>query len=660
LNIPFNSTCFLVLAITWTIFSYPTFAQSNANEVDIDKVTVSYTFNFANNIQWPNSQSRKSFSIGLFRIENQSLVNEFLKLHNKVFIKGKTVKIYQSDNLNKVDDFDLLFVGKTDDETITQVYNRIIGKPVLMVTSNYSNQRLVMLNIFKNEAEQLLFEINKANLLNNNLKPLPELILLGGTEIDVAKLYREGQNSLLKLQDQVQTQKSKLKTLENNISNQRRTNTRLIEQMQYFSNEILNMKKQNIDLNSELQELNKTIEKSKDTIKQQKTEIQNSEKKQANLISEVQNRNKELTEKEEKLQQRQQQLNTISLTILNKEAELNSLNTTINEQQKEIQNQKTSIVALDKLVSTQQKSLYFLWGLVVAGTALFFVAIYAYRTKRRDNERLAQQTHDLQVARDKLEIEKRKAEEANRTKSAFLSLMSHELRTPLQSIIGYTDLIIEDLRSEGDTNYSDQLIRVNSNGERLLELINNTLDLAKIEAGKMEVKLTPTNIRALVDEALDNVKPLLAKNENQFTVDIDNHHYSPEIDYEKSLHILVNLLSNANKFTQQGKISVSVKNSPQKLVFTISDTGIGMTSEQLATIFDHFQQVNRGKLSKLKGSGLGLSITQHFCEIMGGTIGAESKKDQGTSFTVEIPLPVTITDKKFIGMEENETRVAAI
>jgi signal transduction histidine kinase len=399
----------------------------------------------------------------------------------------------------------------------------------------------------------------------------------------------------------------------------------------------------------------------------QRNEIEISEIQKNTLAIQVEKGNQELVIKQNalddkqkalivkdlELYEQQQRLEGISRSIVDEENKLNMLNVTINEQQRALEEQTQSIKELDELVDAQKRSLYFLWGIIALSIALFLLAFIAYRSKRTDNERLAKKSHALQIARDKLAVAKQKAEQANQAKGVFLSLMSHELRTPLQSIIGYTDLVIEELETEGNNNYSDQLVRVTNNGQRLLTLINNTLDLAKIEAGKMEVQLTRTNISALIEEAVSNIKPLLKKNDNQLFINLDNNDLTPSIDYDKSLHILVNLLSNATKFTQNGTVTISVNNKPHYLKLIVSDTGIGLSKKQLDTIFYQFHQVDHKNALRTKGTGLGLSITKHFCELMGGHITTKSKKGVGTSFIVNIPLPVVINSKTILEIDDN-------
>lgn len=658
-------------------YSHSLYAQPK----DRAKLIVSYSYNFAKNIEWPEEDKLDTFTIALFDVQDKAVINEFLKLNNRVNIKNVPIRIIQTRNVQALLNTNMVYIGDNqNNQKVSQIQNLIGNTPILLITSNASNKRLIMINLFKENDQAIRFEVNKANLINNNLKALPELILLGGTEIDVAKLYREGQASLVNLQNQLGSQQNRLRQLQKQSTQQKNKNDRLLKQMKDLNNDVEQTKKLNTSLLEELDTLNETIQTSKSIISQQKSDITESKKQQVLLIQQVESRNAELKEKEQVLKKKQQELTEISLSIINKESRLSRLNLTIDQQQTalesqraELEQQQDSIEALDKLVNAQRWSLYFMIGLAFAATAFLCLGIFAYKTKREDNERLARRSHDLQVARDKLEVAKRKAEAANRAKGAFLSLMSHELRTPLQSIIGYTDLVIEDLKAEGDEIYSDQLIRVNTNGERLLELINNTLDLAKIEAGKMSVQLTPMHVDSIIEEAVSNIKPLLTKNRNSLEIDVDNDTHLPIIDHDKILHIMVNLLSNATKFTKNGIITITIRNQPNLFTLIVSDTGIGLSDKQKEDIFTHFHQVNAGEARNFQGTGLGLSITQYFCEVMGGSIRAEDRldaldqnnqktknqKQQGSSFIVKIPLPVVIVDKKFVGLEEDDISAVA-
>ena len=294
-------------------------------------------------------------------------------------------------------------------------------------------------------------------------------------------------------------------------------------------------------------------------------------------------------------------------------------------------------------MSSQQTALRYLWGSVILGALLIITIFIAYAIKRRDNQRLAAHSQDLQIAKDRLAIAKGKAEDASQAKSDFLSLMSHELRTPLQAIIGYTEVVIEELKLDDDQRHVSDLTRVISNSERLLKLINRVLDLAKIESGRMQLDLTEVKLSNLVDEARGTIGPLLEKNSIRLSIEVDDGPFLPVADPEKLLHILINLLGNASKYAPSSFVTVKAFHEPTRIYISVEDTGIGLSPEQQLQIFEPFRQADNGTTRTFQGSGLGLSITRQLCEMMGGTITVKSKLGAGATFIVELPLPIEPT-----------------
>jgi signal transduction histidine kinase len=224
-------------------------------------------------------------------------------------------------------------------------------------------------------------------------------------------------------------------------------------------------------------------------------------------------------------------------------------------------------------------------------------------------------------------------------KSEFLANMSHELRTPLNAIIGYTEILMDDMGEEGNEDAVVDLRRVYQAANNLLTMINGILDLAKIEAGRTELWLEPTDLNELVTEIVDTIRVLIGRNNNELTVDIQGGDEPMMMDGAKIRQILVNLLGNAAKFTSEGRIDLRVKKTDQDLIIVVSDTGIGMTQEQQAHIFEEFRQGDMSTTREYGGTGLGLSITQKLCHLMGGKISVQSTPDKGSTFTVHFPLP---------------------
>ncbi len=248
---------------------------------------------------------------------------------------------------------------------------------------------------------------------------------------------------------------------------------------------------------------------------------------------------------------------------------------------------------------------------------------------------VAIRTRELVQARDA-------ALSANRHKSEFLANMSHELRTPLQAIIGYADVTREELEIEGRYECVEDLNRVIQNSKRLLSLINNILNLAKIEAGRMELCLEQVDLRNLLNEAVETMQPIMKQNNNRLELKVLDELNDLHIDREKLLQGLLNLLSNASKFTTHGIVTLSAHLTSKQLSIDVNDTGIGISPDQQKVIFEEFRQADGSVTRKFEGTGLGLAITRSFCQLMGGDIFLSSTQGIGSTFSIRIPLPIQV------------------
>ncbi|GDX86510.1 hypothetical protein LBMAG44_04230 [Gemmatimonadota bacterium] len=275
----------------------------------------------------------------------------------------------------------------------------------------------------------------------------------------------------------------------------------------------------------------------------------------------------------------------------------------------------------------------------ISGAAEYEVLAQAFANTRH---RLSALLDAMKQRTAELEEAKILADAANQTKSEFLANMSHELRTPLNAIIGYSEILSEDAKDSGHSEYLPDLNKIRSSGKHLLGLINDILDLTKIEAGRMEMFLETFNVTDLIQDVAETVQPLLDKNTNSLTVNVPPTVGVIHADQVKVRQMLLNLLSNASKFTKEGVVALSVDrevviNGEDVFVFRVRDTGIGMSPEQLSRLFQPFMQAESSTTKRFGGTGLGLAITKHLAELMGGSVTVASELGRGTTFTVRLP-----------------------
>ncbi|MCP4696027.1 MAG: cyclic nucleotide-binding domain-containing protein [Gammaproteobacteria bacterium] len=273
------------------------------------------------------------------------------------------------------------------------------------------------------------------------------------------------------------------------------------------------------------------------------------------------------------------------------------------------------------------------------------------------NDRLRQSTgimagalakEDMLVRKkEKLQVAKQQAEDANQAKSAFLADMSHEIRTPLNAVLGYTEMLQEDAADLELDQFVGDLGKIHASGKHLLSLINNILDLSKIEAGRMTLYEETFELIPFIEETMHTVAPLLSKNNNTMKIRFDDFVHFIRTDKTKLRQIILNLFSNACKFTKDGQITLSITREIDKAdsyLFQVRDTGIGMTPEQLGKLFKAFSQAEAATSSKYGGTGLGLAVSKALSKLMGGDISVQSAYGEGTAFTLILPANVKSTD----------------
>ena len=302
------------------------------------------------------------------------------------------------------------------------------------------------------------------------------------------------------------------------------------------------------------------------------------------------------------------------------------------------------------------------------GEPMAIVSVLHDRTKEVENERLYQElkrfsreledrvreaTHDLEERNLRLQWQSQELEKAYRLKSEFLANMSHELRTPINALIGYTALMLDRIYGDLTTKQEEGLHRIQVSSQHLLALINDILDLATIEAGKMPVHLERVSLNDVVQEVGAQMEPMVKRKGLEFNVQLPSDPVYMETDRTKVKQIVLNLISNAVKFTARGSVSISARVDGAEVRIAVSDTGIGIRPQDLEVIFEEFRQVDQSRTREYGGTGLGLSITRKLIALLGGDIAVASQYGRGSTFTVILPIasqPLTA--------DEQVTRVA--
>jgi PAS domain S-box-containing protein len=290
------------------------------------------------------------------------------------------------------------------------------------------------------------------------------------------------------------------------------------------------------------------------------------------------------------------------------------------------------------------------------GEPIAIVSVLHDLTQQADNERLyevlkslnselegriAEATADLAQQNERLLWQSEELAKANKLKSDFLASMSHELRTPLNAVIGYSALLMDGIAGPLAANQLDYVTRSRAAAQHLLSLINDILDLAKIEAGKMPVYIERVSLPELINEVAQQVEPMVSSKNLSFTTHVRSG--TPQIDTDKTKvkQILLNLLSNAVKFTNRGSVSVSVSLVPEAVLLEVSDTGVGIKPEEIEAIWEDFRQLDQSRTRSFGGTGLGLSITRRLTHQLGGEVDVRSVFGEGTTFSVKLPLAMS-------------------
>ncbi len=498
--------------------------------------------------------------------------------------------------------FNVLVVPSPKNSELFKLNSLLMGRSVLVITDNNGSQNEVMVNLISQENGAVSFEINRSNILLEKLEIDNEVLLLGGTELDIALLLRENESKL----NQVRTE---LLTKENEISTKRQ----LLEEKE-----------------TKLSAVNQQFTQAMKQLKQREDAVGNKQAELDQLLSVMKANQQELERAKQQLNQKQNQLDQQRKKLNQQEATIKKNIQVLQRQEKSIEAGREELASKSQTIDSQKEllSTTYIILLFMLMATLFFLVVNRIRSASNKQ---------LKIAIDEAQEAKQAADEASLAKTKFLATMSHEIRTPMSGVIGMSDLL-----AETDLNTKQQAYNnaIRSSGETLLSVINDILDFSKIEAGKMTLEAIEIDINELLFDVTNIFRVDASKKQINLAYQIYPNTSKKMVgDPVRIRQILFNLINNALKFTHQGEIIITVLPFNEKcLQFKVQDTGIGINDKVKEQLFSAFSQADSSTTRKYGGTGLGLSICRRLVELMDGAIAVESDQGQGSSFAFTIPL----------------------
>jgi len=585
--------------------------------ISADELRAAYLYNFAKHTQWPDEAKLEHFTIGFY--PPQANIERVLKQAARdKLLRGKSLVIEHYESLNDAAKAQLLVIGQQENGNLQKISSTLSRSHTLLVTDRASDPLHIMLNFLAPQKNTLSFEIHRPNIIFEGLQVDKEIVLLGGTELDIATIYKETERALGQLKTSLSQQEVQLKTQQELLTEQ---SLRLTNKTQELAS-----KTHDIELKAvELTKLRHELDRLHANLAQDQVQADNLKQQLADQHNLLKNQQTQLAEKRLILQEK-------SLSIEKNIHLIAEQQTVIEQQAQEIGVQSNDLQAQTATIAEQQ-GLLFYQQLVSASLALIvFITLYSIYARIKSSRALAQSNLQLAELSENLG-------HAIEAKSLFLSTMSHEIRTPMNGVLGMAELLNSTQLDEQQQRY---LNIIQNSGDLLLKVINDILDFSKIEAGKMELENIDFDLGQLLHSSASAFNSLAHSKGISFRLLVDPK--LPERltgDPSRLSQILNNFLSNAFKFTDTGSITIQAQLSDdtQQWHLSVIDTGQGMSSAQCSQVFEAFTQADASITRSHGGTGLGLSISQRLAGLMKGEVHVNSAIDQGTRFWLALPMP---------------------
>jgi signal transduction histidine kinase len=582
----------------------------SAAQMERSEIVAAYVYRLAERIYWPNENKIQEYRIHI--IDSGDEVSDSLrtkfggnKLHDKAF------RVTRSANKVVPEDAHVVYISRQSALVYPEIFRQLEGRPVLLISDNMGDKRIAMINLLETADRQMRFEINKANIINQHLGIQPDIILLGGSEIDVAKLYKEGQSTLHEQAVLIQSQK---KMVAEEQARLQQATARVEQQQRLIEQQQLRIAVEE----KRFAELERSSRKQQVLIDEQLGIVARERDKYQKLITEIRQREADLKQQEIKIRERAAILSA---------------------QDEKIERQQRILDDQSKTIAEQRRTLYALAATIVVVVLLTLLLLFSYRQTKIAYARLTEKQAQLEETARQLAAAKEVADAANQAKSMFLASMSHELRTPLNGILGYAQSLLRD-EALGEKQVVGLNI-IHQSGEHLLSLINGLLDHAAIEANKFELVESDIELDPFLSTIIGIIRVRVEQKNIAFACDVGRN--LPAVvrgDAQRLRQVLLNLLANAVKFTDSGTVILRVHGvAPARIRFEVQDSGVGIAADQLERIFQPFEQTGEFQ-RRVGGSGLGLAISRKLVNLMGGDLQVNTQPGAGSTFSFEVDVGI--------------------